>query len=86
MTFESVYDSIFSLSYIFNLAPVAFQTIYEVVTLTSAISKCILGFVVTQVFNYIDWDIFPQYLQVFGLLHPLMEVVLGWAILALTCP
>ena len=52
MTVESIYDSIFSLSYIFDMAPIAFQRVYEVVTLTSAISKCTAGFVVTQVFDF----------------------------------
>ena len=49
---ESIYDSILSLSYIFDMASVLFQTIYEAVTLTSAISRCIVGFVVTQGFNF----------------------------------
>ena len=31
-----------------------------------------------------DWEIFAQYLQVFGLLNPLIRVVVGWVILALT--
>ena len=31
-----------------------------------------------------DWEIFTQYLQVLGLLQPLMVVVLGWAISALS--
>ena len=52
MTLESIYDSIFSLYYLFDLAPVALQTLYEIVTLTSAISNCIDGFVVTHVYNF----------------------------------
>ena len=52
MTLEPIYDSIFSLSYIFDLALVAFQTIYEIFTLTSAICNCVVGFVVVQVFTF----------------------------------
>ena len=83
-TLESVYDSIFSLSYICDVAPVAFQTIYEIVTLTSAICDCIVGFVIVQISDFSWLRDFPQYLQVFGLLHPLMKVVVDWTILALT--
>ena len=52
VTLKSTYDSIFSFLHIFDLAPIAFQTIYEIVTLTSVISNCIAGFVVIQVFNF----------------------------------
>ena len=52
VTLESIYDSNFSLSYIFVMVPIVFKTIYEVVTLTCAISKCIIGFVTTQVFGF----------------------------------
>ena len=31
-----------------------------------------------------DWEIFLQCLQVLGLLQPLLEMVLGWAIVSLT--
>ena len=51
VTLESVYDSIFSLAYIFDLAPVALETIYEIVTLTNAIYNCIVGFVIVQIFD-----------------------------------
>ena len=54
MTLEAIYDSIFSLSYIFDLVLVAFQTVYEIVILTSAISNCVVGFVVIHVFNLVN--------------------------------
>ena len=46
MTLKSVYDSVFCLPYIFGVAPVAFQAIYQVITLASAFSQCIVGFIV----------------------------------------
>ena len=52
VTLESIYNSIFSLSYIFDLALVAFQTINKIVTLTTAICNCIEGFVTAQIFNF----------------------------------
>ena len=45
MTLESIYASILCLSYIFNMVPVAFQAIYQVITLASAFDNCIVGFV-----------------------------------------
>ena len=50
-TLESISDSVFSLSYIFNVAPITFQTVYKVIALASAISQCLVGFIVMQVFN-----------------------------------
>ena len=38
MILVSINDSVFCLTYIFFMAPVAFQTMYKVVTLASAIS------------------------------------------------
>ena len=46
MTLESVYDSVFCLPNIFGVAPVAFQAIYQVITLGSAFGHCIVGYVV----------------------------------------
>ena len=46
VTLESVYDSILCLPYILCVAPVAFQAIYQVISLTSALSHCIVGFVI----------------------------------------
>ena len=43
---ESVNDSISCLSYIFNMTPVAFQAMYKVIAVASALSYCIVGFVV----------------------------------------
>ena len=38
VTLESISDSVFRLSYIFYVAPIAFQTVYKVIALASAIS------------------------------------------------
>ena len=38
MTLESINDPVFGLTYIFNMAPVAFQTVYKVIALGNAIS------------------------------------------------
>ena len=38
VTLESINDSVFCLTYIFNVAPIAFQTVYKVIALESAIS------------------------------------------------
>ena len=38
MTLESINVSVFCLTYIFNMPPVAFQTVYMVIALVSAIS------------------------------------------------
>ena len=46
MTLESIYDSIFCLSCIFSMAPVAFQEIYQVITLACAFGNCVVGFIV----------------------------------------
>ena len=46
VTLESVYDSVLCLPYILCMAPVALQAIYQVITLASALSHCIVGFVV----------------------------------------
>ena len=45
MTLESIYDSVFCLPYIFGVATVAFQAIHQVITLASAFSDCIVGFI-----------------------------------------
>ena len=46
MTLESIYDSISCLSYIYNMASVAFQAIYQVITLASAFSNFVVGFII----------------------------------------
>ena len=46
MALESIQYSIFHFSYIFNMAPVSFQAIYQVITLTSAFSDCVVGFII----------------------------------------
>ena len=46
ITLESIYHSVFCLSYIFNMAPVAFQAIYQVITLASTFSDCVVGFII----------------------------------------
>ena len=46
MTLEAVYDSVFCLHYIVGVAPVAFQAIYQVITLAGVLSHCIVGFIV----------------------------------------
>ena len=46
VTLESINDSVFSLTYIFDVAPTAFQRVYKVIALASAISKCIVGFII----------------------------------------
>ena len=50
VTLESIHNSIFGLSYIFYMVPVAFQTIYKIVTLASAFGNCIVGCIIVQVF------------------------------------
>ena len=49
MTLESVSDSIPCLPYIFDMATLAFQAIYEIVALAGAFSNGILGCVVIKV-------------------------------------
>ena len=46
VTLESINDSVFGLSYILDVTPVAFKTIYKTVTLGSAFSGCTVGFIV----------------------------------------
>ena len=46
MTLESIYNSIFCLSYILRMAPITFQAIYQVITLASAFSDCVVGFII----------------------------------------
>ena len=46
MTLESIYDSIFCLTYIFSMTPVAFQAIYQVITLAGAFSDCVVRFII----------------------------------------
>ena len=41
VTLESVHDSVFGLTYILYVTPVALQTIYEIVALACAFSDCI---------------------------------------------
>ena len=49
MTLESINDSIFCLSYIFDMATLAFQAIYEIVALAGAFGDSIVGCVVVEV-------------------------------------
>ena len=42
MTLESINDFVFCLTYILNVAPFAFQAIYEIVALVSSESKVIM--------------------------------------------
>ena len=46
MTLECIYDSVFCLPYIFDVAPITFQAIYNIITLASAFSHCVVGFIV----------------------------------------
>ena len=46
MALESIYDSVLCLPYIFDVLPITFQAIYQVITLASAFSHCIVGFIV----------------------------------------
>ena len=71
VTLESIHDSVFGLPYIFYMAPVAFQTVYKIVTLACAFGNCIVGCIIVQVFIFPDSEILAQYLQVLGLLQPL---------------
>ena len=52
MTLESVYDSIFGLTHIFGVAPVAFKAIYQVVALACALGHCVIIFVIVWVFYF----------------------------------
>ena len=49
MTLESVNDSIPCLSYIFDMAALAFQAIYEIIALAGAFGNGIVGCVVIEV-------------------------------------
>ena len=47
MTFKSVSDSVFfCLPYIFDVSPITFQAIYQVITQGSAFSNFVVGFIV----------------------------------------
>ena len=82
MTFESINDSIFCLTYIPNVAPFAFQAIYEIVTLACAFGNGVVLLLRFVIFP--DWDNLVQYWQVLGLVQPLVVWVFGCGILALT--
>ena len=58
VTLESIYDSVFCLPYIFGVGPVAFQAIYQVITLASAFDHFIVGFIVYIFFIFPDLEIF----------------------------
>ena len=49
MTLESINDSIFCLTYILNVSPSAFQTIYEIVALACAFGNSVVGCVVVEI-------------------------------------
>ena len=46
VTLESIDDSIPCLSCIFDVAPVAFQAVYEVIALAGTFGYCVLGCVI----------------------------------------
>ena len=46
VTLGSIYNSLFCLPYIFGVAPVTFQAIYQATTLANAFGHCIVGFIV----------------------------------------
>ena len=46
VTLESINDSTFCLSYIFDTAPVTFQAICQIITLARALSYCVVGFII----------------------------------------
>ena len=52
VTLESINDSVFGLAYIHYMAPVALQTIYEIVTLACAFSDCVVGSIIVQVCDF----------------------------------
>ena len=54
MTVESINDSISCLFYIFNMATLAFQAIYQIVALAGASGNGIVGCVVVEV-SYSPW-------------------------------
>ena len=49
LTLESISDSDFGLTYILYVAPVALQTIYEIVTLACAFSDCVVGCIIVEI-------------------------------------
>ena len=49
MTLESISDSVLGLSYIFDMATLTFQAIYEVVALAGAFSNSVVGSMVIEV-------------------------------------
>ena len=49
VTLESINDSVFSLTYILYVAPVALQTIYKIATLACAFSDCVVGCIVAEI-------------------------------------
>ena len=49
VTLESSNDSVFCLTYIFDVAPVALQTIYEIVALACAFGDCVVGCVIVEI-------------------------------------
>ena len=46
VTLEPIYDSVFSLTNIFDVAPIAFNAVNQIVTLTGALSHCVIDFIV----------------------------------------
>ena len=44
VTLEPIYDSIFSLTYIFDVAPIAFNTVNQIVTLADALGHYVSKF------------------------------------------
>ena len=53
--------TLFFFTYIFDMAPIAFKTINKVITLTHAISECIVGLLFSKFLICPDWEILPQY-------------------------
>ena len=49
VTLESINDSVFSLTYILYVAPVALQTIYKIVTLAHAFCNCVVGCIIVDI-------------------------------------
>ena len=46
MTLKSINDSIFCLAYIFDVAPITFQSIYKIVALACALGDSFVGSIV----------------------------------------
>ena len=57
MTLESVNDSVFSLSYIFDIAIIAFKAINKIFALKGAIPDCVVGFSFSKSLIISDWKI-----------------------------